>query len=115
MKLGSIIQQLEGCDPEAPVRFDFGGLSPDPTQLDSYRGYYNDLALGWTDRSCTVQELLEALREANGRTFTGYKGGEFDMNNQTPVWIAEYGRTSDTKIIGIEEDYYVTLHTGLRP
>jgi hypothetical protein len=31
------------------------------------------------------------LTEAIGKTYTGYKGGEYVMGKVTPVWVANYG------------------------
>ena len=64
-----------------------------PGDLISYRGYYSDLAFEPGDRCVTVKELLERANEANGDTFTGYKGGDFVMGDDTPLWAAPYGST----------------------
>ena len=61
----------------------------------SYRDSYDHL----TAHLCpnffggTVGELVDGLtKKVIGRTFPGYKGGEYFMNSDTPVWLAEYGR-----------------------
>ena len=35
--------------------------------------------------------MLEYAKSALGATFTGYKGGEFLMEEFTDCWICEYG------------------------
>lgn len=42
--------------------------------------------------------MLEHAKSALGATFTGYKGGEYTMNEYTDCWIAEYGEGDGDKI-----------------
>ena len=101
MRLGEIIDALASVKPDANVEFDFGGLRP--TGVDSYRGYYSDLALSYGDEGMTSGLLLNELRDAVGATFEGYKGGEFRMDKSTPVWVANYGRSHGVAVIGIDD------------
>ncbi len=86
--LGGLIARLEQTDSATPVVFDCGGAPHEP---DSYRGYYSDLALSAHGDEVTAGKLLAELKAANGTTFQGYKGGDFTMGNDTPLWCAEYG------------------------
>lgn len=89
LTLGDIITKLELLSPDTPILFDFG---PSPTKLDSWRGSYAELALGFTDTTPnTVGNLLTECLSAVNRTFLGYKGGEYTMDRQTSVWVANYG------------------------
>lgn len=66
---------------------------PLETPLDypeSYRGYYSDIAL-CSGEIGTVGELIKVLCDTIGKTYTGYKGGEFYMGPDTPLWFAPYG------------------------
>ena len=123
LSLGAIIKKVlpiaerkEGEDPT--VRFDFGNLFP--TYIDSWRGSYNELALNYTEdyskeKPKTITEFLMMLKEAIGKTYTGYKGGEYVMDENTPVWVANYGQSGDTAVIDIiDEDYEVIIITGRR-
>lgn len=100
--------------PDADV-YVFGEVKLDGS-LMSYRGYYDHLALGyclddWNNEECgiTVKGLVKKLRHAIGQTFEGYKGGDFTMGPQTPVWLANYGRSQGGVITGVsdysDEDY----------
>ncbi len=113
LSLGTIIELLERCNADAEVRFDFCNLVP--AGIYSYRGFYNHLAVGHKEwHAVKVSEFLTALRDANGKTFEGYKGGDYTMHDQTPVWVALYGQTTDTGITGvIDKEPYVYLRTGL--
>ena len=42
-------------------------------------------------------------RKCMGEVFTGYKGGEFQMGRNTPIWLAYEGQCGD-KIMSIEDD-----------
>lgn len=88
LTLGGAIKALEGMPPELPVEFDRGGS---PESAHSYRGYYSDLAFDVTAGPVTVSDFLDQLRQALGRTFEGYKGGDFAMKDDTPLWCASYG------------------------
>lgn len=104
--LGSLIDILKRCPPEADVQYDFCYLAP--TTVDSYRGYYDHLALGWTDKYegeghwPKVKDLLPILERAVGHAYQGYKGGEYVMDSGTPLWVANYSHSGGTGIIGVE-------------
>lgn len=115
--LGDVIQALERADPTAEVQFDFCYLAP--TEVDSYRGYYEHLALGWKNADAPpywpkVSELLVTLKAAVGATFEGWKGGRFRMRADTPLWVANRGHSGGTGIVGVDLDgeYTVILRTA---
>lgn len=57
----------------------------------SYRGYYDDLAFECEKGKRPSVELLKECKETVGKLFSGYKGGDYVMNQSTPIWIAGYG------------------------
>jgi len=88
MTLGELIKRLEQEKPGKIVRYGFN-------EPHSYRGYYEDLAF----EPCgpiRVSEMLRLAKEALGKEFTGYKGGEFKMGEHTDVWLAEHGKLGET-------------------
>jgi hypothetical protein len=60
-------------------------------EAHSYRGYYCDLAFERHEGTRPAAELLGECRAAMGEVFMGYKGGDYTMGSQTPVWVANYG------------------------
>ncbi|AZA49761.1 hypothetical protein EG346_16940 [Chryseobacterium carnipullorum] len=119
LTLGQFISEIERIGIVAEhnneikdVCFDFG--SAIPTTLDSWRGAYEELALGYElsgyDNNskhfsdCKADKFLEQLKSAIGKEYTGWKGGEFIMNEDTPVWVSNSGNSDDTGIIGILDD-----------
>ena len=83
-------------------------------ELNSYRGYYSDLAFEPTMTKRKVEELLEACQSAMGQVFEGYKGGDFMMGALTPLWVAAYGNCGNkllainshgTLQLGVDDDY----------
>lgn len=98
--LGKLIAALQGLDQERLIQ-----PLGDP---HSYRGYYSDLAFdpATVDAKAgatTVGFLLGALKDnCMGRTFEGYKGGDFAMTENTPLWIAEYGRSGAPRVMGLD-------------
>lgn len=116
MTLGDLIDALRACRPEARVRFDLGDVVP--TTLDSWRGIYAELALGYDlgDRGGvrpTVASLLRQCEAAVGDAFAGYKGGEYTMDRDTPVHVDRYGDCTDTHLDRVEArgEHDVVLRT----
>lgn len=104
MTLGELISTLKRKRPETPVYLDFVHFVPDAT-VHSYRGYYEDLAIGYKKGGdCSVSDLLAALEKANGATFHGWKGGEYDMDDDTPVWVANDSESGGTAIMDVVDD-----------
>lgn len=119
LTLGQIIEKLEKCgltygkdNKPKQVDYDFGTAIP--TTLDSWRGSYSELALGYKlsgyDNNdehftqTTAETLLSELKSAIGKEFTGWKGGEFTMDEDTPVWVANSGNSGNTGIIDVVDD-----------
>lgn len=112
MTLGQLIEQLEKMSSDSGVI-----CSTDTsmvfTTFDSYRGYYDDLALGYIakdyyeekkdDEIHTVKDFLAEAKSCLGKTFYGWKGGKFIMDKNTPLWVANSGHTSNFVIDRIEE------------
>ncbi|GAA0586439.1 hypothetical protein ACFQH5_20415 [Halomonas salifodinae] len=69
----------------------------------SYRGYYSDLAFEGGSGEMSAKDALAMCNEALGKEFTGYKGGEFLMEEDTPVWVASRGGCG-MKIVSIGPD-----------
>lgn len=88
--LKDLIDWLEEQNPNLTVTHGFG-------EPDSYRGYYQDVAFE-PKENVTFGEMLGYARSALGKTFTGYKGGEFTMHDFTDCWIAQYGTSEGDKI-----------------
>lgn len=129
LSIGEIIERLEACgtkwmdNQDKTVRYDFGTAVP--TSLGSWRGVYSELALGYdltgydnndsNYEDYTVESLLEELKSGIGNTYHGWKGGDYTMNEDTPVWVANEGNVGSTIIIDvIDNGYEVILLTGYR-
>lgn len=116
--LDDLRRALKKVNPDLRVEYAFGGLMP--TGFGSYRGDYGNLALGFREldgrtKAMTVAELIEECEEADGQTYQGYKGGDFKMSGNTPVWVANYGDSTGTVIVGVSDDgYTVRLETAYR-
>lgn len=105
MTLGDMIVALEGIrDQTTDIVLPMSLL---PVGVDSYRGYLDNLAINWYHRddhkgvAPTVGTLLAQLKTALGKTYQGFKGGNFTMNEDTPVFVAKWGEIGSTCVIGI--------------
>lgn len=111
MNLGQIIDTLRRHDPGKDVYYDFVHFRPEG--IHSYRGYYEQLALGYGLGDITVGQLLGMCEGAVGKSFTGYKGGEYVMGRETPVWVANHNESGGTGIVGVEDrDWRILLVTA---
>lgn len=93
--LGEMIEFLKSADPEL--------LLPHLGNPHSYRGYYSDLAFEPSDGVRKASDILLDCEASLGKTFTGWKGGDFLMNENTPLWIAVEGCCGQ-KIVEINPD-----------
>jgi hypothetical protein len=52
---------------------------------------------------------LKLCEEADGKTFTGYKGGDYHMDRSTPVWVANHNESGSTAIVDIRDGGWRTI------
>jgi len=102
--LGELIAKLESKRPDDSVVFDFDNMHP--TSLCSWRGSYDELAIEYSNKGelLTVDTFLTMLKSAVGATYEGYKGGEFVMGRQTPLWVDNYGVGDHRGVVGVKDD-----------
>lgn len=122
LTLGAMIQKLmeihrnygRGLEPE--VRFDFGYNHP--TTFDSYRGYYQDIAFGYTEDGDdpTLSAFLEMCNKATRATLEGYKGGAYRVSGSTRLWASNHGQVSGTGIVDVvDHGWVVVIETRFVP
>ncbi len=123
--LGEIIAKLEsmpmtyesqGKVKAKPISFDFANAYP--TSLSSWRGSYAELAItfglnGYTDspddemwNHMEAARFLKMLKDAVGKEYTGWKGGEFTMSESTPVWVSNDGNVGSTGVMDVIDNGY---------
>ena len=99
--LGDLVSALEKADPDAWVIYDTTEESA-PSAPQSYRGYYCDLSFPPSSTPIKVRELLNEARDAIGSTFEGYKGGDYRMSSDTPLWASPYGSANGVGIMDVK-------------
>jgi hypothetical protein len=118
LTLGEIILKLENCSlkdndgDNKEVRFGFGYFRP--TTIDSWRGSYCELAIGYDEKAeeKTAEQFLKELKEAVGKTYVGYKGGDFLMGKNTPVWVSNYSQCPNVAVVDIvDKGYWILIKT----
>lgn len=106
MNLQELTDALGRFDPAANVWLDFGGR---PIELVSWRGVYSELSLDWDADQfppTPVAVLLTDCRAAlAGKVFQGYKGGEFTMRPDTPVYADRWGDSNHQHLVGVVNHY----------
>lgn len=93
MTLGAMIERLESLPSDLLI-----GLG----EPHSYRGYYSDLAFEAVTPAPAANLLADCM-DAMGKSFTGYKGGDYYMHAGVPVWVSEYG-SCGVKLMAINDD-----------
>lgn len=101
LTLGKLIEYLEAMPAESQVA--------NLQAPHSYHGIFADLAFEQEPGTRPAAELLALCKEILGRDFYNH-GGEYEMWEDAPLWIAERGRTGvKLKAIapggGIEVEY----------
>lgn len=104
LPLGEFISKLKKFDSNYNVYVKYEGTPMGVHMLHSYRGFYRMLALEPTEKFETVRELSYTLYDANDAIFTGYKGGEYSMDEDSWLFISPYGEASRMAITDVVED-----------
>lgn len=100
MTLGQLLASLNEYDPTKLVMFECVGQYP--SDVCSYRGYYEDLAVCSSDKPTTVGDFIKMLTKVNGSCLSGWKGGEYDMDNDTALWVSQEGCASSQAIVHVD-------------
>lgn len=98
MILLDIITKLQAANPNLVVPMGFA-------RPHSYRGDYSQLAFE-PQQNVTVAEMLASAKEADGKKYSGYKGGNYLMDGNVTVYLALYGDCGEP-ISAILLDYMV--------
>lgn len=93
LTINQLIEKLEAVTSWATPKFVGNDWEGKPFEyfvsgdFDSSRAFYVNLAIGWSteDNKYSVNQLREELKEQLGKTYGGYKGGEFLMLPDTLV------------------------------
>lgn len=116
--INEVLAVLKKADPKAPVYF--APLCVVPTSVDSWRGSYNEPALGWAEPgnglyAPTVEKLIKELEESiSGKLYYGWKGGEYTFTGDDTLHIDNPGRCNNVEIKEVEDrGYQVLIHLEL--
>jgi hypothetical protein len=117
MTLGDLVTSLRAMPAALPVVF--AGRWRDrrhPGFFISYRGFYDQLALTRDGAAAPAAgDLLAAALACDGATFHGYKGGEYVMDLDTPLWVANMGEYPGWRVMRVwhdREDGEVVISTA---
>lgn len=104
LNLGQLIDAVDKLPDDTVIRYDFGYFAP--KGHCSYRGYYEDLALGYEDdfHTLTAKYFANTLRSYIGTEISGYKGGDYTVTRDTGVWVAKHsGDCTGTVIFNVRD------------
>jgi hypothetical protein len=112
MNIGTIKKYLAVAKKDLPVQFDFCNCRP--VTVSSWRGIYAEPTIGWsTEGETTVDQFLTELNLAtSGKIYEGWKGGDFQYDDNSPLHVDNPGRYTLTEIVAVEvTEWDVILHT----
>lgn len=92
MTLGELIDKLDEFPLQKLISFvktEYCVETYYPCGTSSYRGYCDEIAVKYSSSAIDVGTFQRLLRQALYKTFSGYKGGEYKMTLDTPVWAAK--------------------------
>ena len=55
-------------------------------------------------KPCLISDLLERAESAQHETFEGWKGGEYTMSPETPLWADDAGESDGMAITGLKKE-----------
>lgn len=98
--LGSMIEELKMMAPDTKIKLG---------NPHSYRGYSESLAFEEVDN--TVGELLKTCEACVGKSFEGFKGGDYVMGINTTIYVSACGEVSNDRLFLIHsEGTYSTIY-----
>lgn len=114
MELGKLLNELDKVYENKPIVFRKGYTLL--SDFHSYRGDYSQLAIEYSEepnQEFTVRDFKELLDRALDKgTMEGYKGGDYDIDEDTEVVLASYGDSGGYAIaefIEREDDVYMAV------
>jgi len=86
-----------------PVVFELSDVVP--MDFLSWRGDYSQIAISYgistPNNTMTASKFLYMLRSIEETPYFGFKGGEYFFNNETPVWVDNWGEDTNTALVGV--------------
>lgn len=120
LSLGELIDKLKDCidinKDNKKVVFDFEYAFP--TGLNIWRGSYSELSINYSfngydndyhyndKEPLEINEFIKLCQESIGKVYHGWKGGEYTMTEDTPLWVANSGNSGNTAVIDIFDNGY---------
>jgi hypothetical protein len=98
MTLTELIVALEAVPPTTEVVYSDGTI---PERFYSWRGDYSQLTLSADgEEAITAGALLALAKAAVGATFEGYKGGDYVMHGDSPLYADDDGTSRGFALLG---------------
>lgn len=117
LTIGQLIELLEWAskrlEDDCSVYYDFGWFAP--TDFYSWRGAYDEgcLSIRAGEKALKCSELIGLLKSYIGKTMHGYKGGEYPIHKDCPLWVADSNMSGHTAVFDvITNGYQIILITG---
>lgn len=115
LTLGELQEKLLEFNSFRDIRF--VGSEYAPSGASCYRGSYDELAINYSTDEINVGQFSRMLKDILSKTYTGYKGGKYEMRETTPVWASrdcsDYSQMAIVSVF-LSEDGYVYLGTRFK-
>jgi hypothetical protein len=110
-KLLSLIKKFYETENELKQQVIFDFCSTFPHSFHSWRGDYYQISLDyhlWDDdeQPLLAEQFIKMMEnDVIGKVFFGWKGGEFTMTEDTPVWVSTQRGGHHTAVVGVTSSY----------
>lgn len=103
--IGMLVSQLQAFydeDPDCGIHLEFAWKDSDevfyPGSIFSWRGVYHFASVEPDTYYTSLSDFLMRLRGVIGMKLQGYKGGDFVMTENTPLYVDHYGNSSSPPV-----------------
>ncbi len=93
MTFGELIAALERLPGNTQVAHVWGPIS--------YRGHYDHVAFVLDKGTMDASKLLQDCRDSMGTILMGYKGGDYTVTPERPVWVTKARELCGRPLLGV--------------
>lgn len=100
VSFGDLVSILKKLPKDALLHAESKNYYPE-LSLHSYRAHYEDFEFDITEVPVTVGEFLEMLIDCKGKMLPSYRGGNYEVTDETYLWMGKAGAVFNCALHGV--------------